>query len=125
MRDIKRARQLRGARTEAEQRLWQYLRGRRLGGLKFRRQHPILDYFVDFYCAEHGLVVELDGSQHLDRKSADASRSMTLEHRGLRVLRFWNDDVLARTDEVLSAIIAACEPHGSVAASQALRANGQ
>ena len=109
MRDTQRARQLRKSRTEAEHCLWQHLRGRRLGGLKFRRQYPILDYFVDFYCAEHGIVVELDGSQHLDGASQDVARTRTLERLGLRVLRFWNDDVLARTDDVLLVIVAACE----------------
>jgi len=110
MRDAQRARQLRKARTEAEHRLWQHLRGRRLGGLKFRRQYPILDYFVDFYCAEHGVVVELDGSQHLEGAPQDEARTRALERRGLRVLRFWNDDVLARTDDVLLVIVEACGP---------------
>ena len=108
MRDIPRARKLRCDRTDAEHRLWQHLRGRRLGGLKFRRQHPLGECFVDFYCAERGLVVELDGSRHLDSLQ-DAARTRTLEARGLRVVRFWNDDVLLRTEEVLDAIVVAAE----------------
>jgi very-short-patch-repair endonuclease len=103
------ARILRTRRTEAEHRLWQHLRARRLNGLKFRRQHPVGDYFIDFYCAELGLAIEIDGSQHLDETGKDAARTRGLEWRGLRVLRFWNDDVLARTDDVLAAILDAVE----------------
>jgi adenine-specific DNA-methyltransferase len=107
--DTKRCRSLRKQHTEAEHRLWIYLRGHRLAGLKFRRQHPIGPYFVDFYCAEARLVVEIDGSQHLDDVRYDERRTCTIEAAGLRVLRFWNDDVLARTDDVLDAIVAALD----------------
>ncbi len=105
--DTKRCRCLRNQHTEAEHRLWLRLRGHRLAGLKFRRQHPIGSYFVDFYCAEARLVVEVDGSQHLDDARCDERRTHALEAAGLQVLRFFNDDVLARTDEVLEAIVAA------------------
>jgi very-short-patch-repair endonuclease len=115
--DTKRCRHLREQRTHAELRLWQHLRGHRLQGLKFRRQHPIGPYFVDFYCAEARLVVEVDGSQHIDDAQYDARRTGVLEAHGLRVLRFWNDDVLARTDEVLDAIVAALHsPHPALRA---------
>jgi very-short-patch-repair endonuclease len=110
--DTKRCRCLREQRTEAEHRLWQRLRGHRLAGMKFRRQHPVGPYFVDFYCAEARLVVEVDGSQHMDAVRYDERRTLAIQAAGLRVLRFWNDDVLARTDAVLEAIAAALgSPH--------------
>jgi very-short-patch-repair endonuclease len=115
--DTKRCRDLREQRTQAELRLWQRLRGHRLHGLKFRRQHPVGPYFVDFYCAEARLVVEVDGSQHIEDSRYDGRRTYALEARGLRVLRFWNDDVLARTDEVLEAIVEALRsPHPALRA---------
>lgn len=77
--------------------------------MKFRRQHPAGPYFVDFYCAEARLVVEVDGSQHLLDATCDERRTHALDAAGLRVLRFWNDDVLARTGDVLEAIIAALD----------------
>ena len=105
--DTQRCRCLREQRTEAEHRLWQCLRGHRLAGMKFRRQHPVGPYFVDFYCAEARLVVEVDGSQHIGDARYDERRTLAIESAGLRVLRFFNDDVLARTDDVLEAIVAA------------------
>ena len=80
------AKTLRREMTDAEQALWFRLRGGRLDGLKFRRQHPVPPYIVDFYCVEAKLVVELDGSQH--GPEADAVRSQCLERQGLQVLRF-------------------------------------
>jgi very-short-patch-repair endonuclease len=105
--DHSRERNLRHAQTDAEARLWHHLRGRRLEGHKFRRQHKITAYFVDLVCAEASLIVELDGGQHAERKSYDAARTAALEAAGYRVIRFWNDDVLARTDAVLSEILRA------------------
>ena len=102
--DATRARHLRAARTDAEHRLWQHLRGRRLLDVKFRRQVQVGPFFVDFVSHEAGLAIELDGSQHLDAPAYDAARTRVLERQGLRVLRFWNDDVLARTADVLDAI---------------------
>ena len=89
--------------TDAEQTLWYRLRGGRLNGWKFRRQHPIPPYIVDFYCMEARLVVELDGSQHSEE--VDAVRTMALERQGLMVLRFWDNQVLASMDDVLSEIL--------------------
>ncbi|MFK2873982.1 endonuclease domain-containing protein [Dyella lipolytica] len=80
------SRDLRQAKTEAEQKLWYYLRGRRLGGYKFRRQHSVPPYVVDFYCDVKRLVVELDGSQH--NAQVDVKRTRYLESQGLEVLRF-------------------------------------
>ncbi|MBL0029288.1 MAG: endonuclease domain-containing protein [Rhodanobacteraceae bacterium] len=97
-------RQLRSGQTEAETRLWHRLRSGRLSGWKFRRQHRIGPYIVDFVCLAHALVVELDGSQHLEAADYDTARTLYLESAGYRVLRFWNDDALARMDVVLEAI---------------------
>ena len=102
---------LRHRQTEAERVLWQHLRNRRLQGWKFRRQHRVGRYITDFACLERLLVVELDGSQHLDAAEHDAARTRFLETRGFRVLRFWNDDVLRKMDGVLDAISIALAPH--------------
>jgi very-short-patch-repair endonuclease len=99
------ARALRNTATDAEQALWRYLRGRQLQGLKFRRQYPIAGYIADFACVEAKLVIELDGGQHTDQAPYDAERTRKIECNGFRVLRFWNDDVLLRTAEVLDEII--------------------
>ncbi|HEY2396264.1 MAG TPA: endonuclease domain-containing protein [Rudaea sp.] len=96
------ARSQRAARTDAESRLWFYLRAGRLAGLKSRREHPFPPYVVDFYCAGSRLVAELDGSQHTD--AADAARTAALERQGLRVIRFWDNDGLEQTNSVLVAI---------------------
>ena len=106
-----RERRLRRDQTEAERVLWQHVRDRRLLGWKFRRQRRVGPYFADFTCTEGHLIVELDGSQHLDAVEHDAARTRFLETRGFRVLRFWNDDVLRETDAVLDAIAAALAPH--------------
>ena len=97
------ARLFRQCMTEAEVRLWYRLRDRRLLGCKFRRQVPVGPYIVDFICFEHGLVVELDGSQHLDAR-ADAVRDALLTGAGFTILRFWNNEALANTDAVCDAL---------------------
>ncbi|WP_153109085.1 endonuclease domain-containing protein [Propionivibrio limicola] len=97
---------LRNRMTDAEQRLWHRLRGRQLAGCKFRRQHPFLDYVLDFVCLEKSLVVEVDGGQHLESES-DRLRDQRLAEAGLRVLRFWNHEVLQETDAVLDVILEA------------------
>jgi very-short-patch-repair endonuclease len=102
-RSLEAARRLRTASTDAEQRLWHHLRSGRLDGLKFRRQHPIPPYVADFYCDALKLVIELDGSQHTPH--TDSTRQRALESRGLKILRFWSHDALARTDEGLEAIL--------------------
>ena len=96
------ARRLRESSTDAERRLWQCLRGGQLDGLKFRRQHPIPPYVVDFYCDALKLVVELDGSQHTEQ--ADRARTTVFESRGLTILRFWDNEVLTQIDAVVEAI---------------------
>ncbi|MDR3445201.1 MULTISPECIES: endonuclease domain-containing protein [unclassified Dyella] len=105
--NLDRARSLRVGQTDAEQLLWHRLRNRRLQGWKFRRQHQIDQYIVDFLCPDAGLIVELDGGQHGDQMAYDDARSKKLSGMGYRVLRFWNNDVLKNTDSVLEAILEA------------------
>ena len=96
------AKRLRRDMTDAERRLWRHLRAARLEGFKFRRQHPVPPYVLDFCCVEVGLAIELDGSQHSEAR--DASRSRYLESQGWRIVRFWDNDVLNKTDAVVEAI---------------------
>lgn len=98
------ARQLRHRSTKAEQQLWRALRNRQIAGAKFRRQHAIGAYIVDFVCLERKLVIEVDGGQHLQQVEHDEKRTAFLESKGLRVLRFWNHDVLQQTTVVLEVI---------------------
>ncbi len=102
------ARQLRINMTDAERRLWSALRGRRLEGYKFRRQHPLGVYILDFACVEHRLVIEADGGQHADTQYDDR-RSAWLESQGWRVIRFWNNDILANTAGVVEVILKALQ----------------
>jgi len=99
------ARKLRHEMTEAEARLWHELRGRRLDGIKFRRQVPVGSYVADFLCADAMLIVEIDGSQHAEAER-DRIRAANLVACGFRVLRFWNDDVLRDMRGVCETIIA-------------------
>ncbi len=99
------ARSLRRTQTDTEAKLWGHLRGRRLDGLKFRRQVPIAGYITDFACVDAKLIIELDGSQHADREEADASRTEALQRVGYDVIRFWNADVMENMDGVLSTIL--------------------
>ena len=100
------ARKLRAAATDAEIRLWSRLRREQLDGFRFRRQQPIGSYVVDFFCPEAKLIIEIDGGQHADSIS-DEHRTHWLEAHGYRVLRFWNNDVLANTEGVLLRILEA------------------
>jgi very-short-patch-repair endonuclease len=93
---------LRRNSTDAENRLWYYLRGRRLEGAKFIRQFQIGPHIADFACRDAHLAIELDGGQH--SPDADAPRTKSIEGFGYRVIRFWNNDVLTSTEEVLEAI---------------------
>src|SRR6187401_1889012 len=102
-------RSLRTGQSDAEAKVWFHLRDRRLLGLKFRRQHAIGPYTVDFVCPDRALVIELDGGQHSERVAYDEARTRFLESRGYRVLRFWNDDALARTQAMLESIVAALQ----------------
>jgi very-short-patch-repair endonuclease len=107
-----RARQLRLNQTDAEGKLWTVLRARRLSGAKFRRQHPIGSYIVDFCCLEYALVIELDGGQHATQVEADQNRTIFLEQNGYTVLRFWNHEVLQNIEAVVTQITEALKnPH--------------
>jgi very-short-patch-repair endonuclease len=107
------ARALRERSTEAERLMWSKLRDRRLVGHKFRRQHPLGPYVVDFACVERNLVVELDGGQHASAVEADLQRTRALGKLGFRVVRFWNNDVLDNPDGVLRAIAEALSGEGT------------
>jgi very-short-patch-repair endonuclease len=102
------AKPLRRSLTDAERKLWRRLRGASLGA-KFRRQHPYLNYVLDFVCLERKLVVELDRSQHLDSVS-DVERDRVLAAAGFRVLRFWSNQVFEEIDAVTEQIFAAANP---------------
>lgn len=101
---------MRHSATDAESLMWQILPARRFMDLKFRRQHVIKPYIVDFYCHEIGLVVELDGSQHAlpEHQIYDAKRTEFLDALGLTVVRYWNHDVLSRMDVVLEDLWMKC-----------------
>jgi very-short-patch-repair endonuclease len=97
------ARRLRKELTPVEQKLWAYIRDDQLG-VNFRRQHAIGNYIVDFVCIKRKLIIELDGSQHLDQHEYDAKRTMYLQSQGYEVLRFWNNDVMKDINDVIKAI---------------------
>ncbi len=100
------ARKLRRRSTEAERLLWRHLRNRSLDDIKFRRQHPLGRYIVDFVSLEKRLIVELDGGQHAQLSIArdDRKRQQQLEEMGFRVLRFWDNDVLTNIEGVVEVI---------------------
>ncbi len=101
-----RARSMRTLPTDAERRLWCYLRNSQLGGWRFRRQHPIPPYILDFACLEVCVAVEVDGGQHAD-SGYDEARMAFLTERGWRVLRFWNTDVLRNPEGVAAHVLEA------------------
>ena len=97
---------LRAARhipTPAEEKLWAAIRNRKLG-VKFRDQHPIDAYYVDFYCVEAGLAIELDGSVHDTQKEEDQERQLFIEANNIRVIRFTNDEVMKNLPQVIRTI---------------------
>lgn len=105
---IERARQLRETPTHAEAFLWGKLRKKQVGGLKFRRQHIIHAYIVDFYCPQAKLVVEVDGSIHDEQEEYDHERRADLESLGFAVIRFRNEEITGEIEMVLAAIYDAC-----------------
>ena len=107
-----RAGELRHSPTEAETKLWSRLRAHRLGDIHFRRQYAIGRYIVDFCAPRRKLIIEVDGSQHLDQREYDAKRTAFLEGHGYRVLRFWNNDILKDIESVLRAIDLALQAKG-------------
>ena len=108
------ARRLRKEMTLSERTLWSRLRRKQLRGVQFYRQKPIGSYIVDFYVPESKLVVEVDGSQHLDstHEPNDAERDLYLESAGLQILRFNNIQVLQELDAVVDVILRALEAAG-------------
>ena len=100
------ARAMRHESTWAEKTLWRQLRNRKLEGLKFRRQQPLGSYILDYYCAEKGLVVELDGGQHdiPEERDYDLRRTQFLSDEGLEVIRFWNSQIRENLPWVLELI---------------------
>ncbi len=102
-RTLEHAQCLRNASTDAENKLWQRLRSGQLNSLKFRRQHSIPPYIMDFVCLKARIIIELDGCQHDDEQ--DAARTRFLEAKGFKVIRFWDNEVLQQPDAVLEAIL--------------------
>ena len=105
---IERSRELRRNATVPEARLWKALRDRRLGAVKFRRQHAIGPFIADFHCMRLALVIELAGDSHIGRAAYDANRQRYLEALGPRVLRMSNDDVLGNLEGVMDQIDREC-----------------
>jgi very-short-patch-repair endonuclease len=99
-----RAGELRKELTPAERKLWAYLRGDKLNGVNFRRQHAIGNFIVDFVSINDRLIIELDGSQHLDQEEYDVERTRYLESQDYKVIRFWNDKVMNDIEGVIRAI---------------------
>jgi very-short-patch-repair endonuclease len=100
--------ELRTEPTPAERKLWAYLRGDKLG-VNFRRQHAIGKYIPDFCSPKAKLVIEMDGSQHLEQEEYDTERTKYLESQGYKVIRFWNNDVMNNIEGVILAIMYALE----------------
>ncbi len=116
-------RQLRAGQTEAERLTWNMVRGRRLGGYKFRRQHRFGDYILDFYCPELRLGIELDGEHHFTEggKLGDEIRTRYLAEQGITIIRFENHDVIANPTVVAETVLA----YASSLSPQATQASGE
>jgi len=110
-----RARYLRKSATDCERILWRHLRNRKFAAYKFRRQHPLDPYVLDFYCPALKLAIELDGSDHdtRAREKRDQSREEFLSEQGIAIIRFWNHQVREELDSVLDAIWLALENRGN------------
>jgi very-short-patch-repair endonuclease len=98
--DTNRARELRRDVSRAERKVWQFLRGRGIGGAKFRRQYPIGSYFADFACLSRKLVIEVDGDHHAFQVEADARRTAAMQREGWRVVRFWANEVVQNPEGI-------------------------
>jgi len=94
----------RNNQTDAEKLLWSHLRRKQIDGLKFRRQYPIANYILDFYCSEKKLAIELDGSQHMQNSGYDEKRAQILQKHNIEIMRFWDNEVLQNIDGVLQVI---------------------
>ena len=111
--------------TDAEAKLWNRLRNNQLLGAKFRRQVPIGSFIADFCCRDPKLVVEVDGSQHTERATQDASRTRVLAEHGYAVVRFWDNEVLQDIDGVLEAIVGEVTRRTLAPSPSPLRAPGR
>jgi very-short-patch-repair endonuclease len=111
---FQRARESRHEPTTAEAKLWAYLRAHRFAEVHFRRQHAIGPYSVDFAAPRCKLIIEVDGSQHLDQEEYDAERTAFLEAKGYHVVRFWNGDVMNKTEEVMGIMLEELEKYASL-----------
>ncbi|KKQ77713.1 MAG: hypothetical protein A3A96_03795 [Candidatus Zambryskibacteria bacterium RIFCSPLOWO2_01_FULL_39_39] len=102
-----RRRELRANQTDAEKKLWEFLRGKRFHGLKFHRQFSIGAYILDFYCPQIRLGIELDGSIHTKNKSVlyDKDRGSVLQTSNVNLIRFWNNEVENDIERVLEKIL--------------------
>ena len=108
------SRELRHNQTEAEARLWRFLRAHQANNVHFRRQHAIRNYVVDFCAPRPKLVIEVDGGQHLEQETYDRERTEFLQSKGYTVLRFWNNDVIKDVEEVMRIILDTLEVNGTV-----------
>jgi len=99
-----RSRELRKNQTDAELVIWKLLRGKRLSGHKFRRQHPFSPYIVDFVCLKSKLIIELDGGQHAEAVEYDKERTAFLEAKSYTVIRFWNNEIMTNREGVYDVI---------------------
>ena len=104
------ARTLRRNMTDAENRMWYYLRSRRLAGYKFVRQHTIGKYIVDFICRDKNLIIEIDGGQHMGAATYDMRRTEYLEGLGYQIFRVWNHEVFNNIEGVTRQILHLIEP---------------
>jgi len=105
---LRNARALRNNGTDAEGVLWKQLRSAQVAGVKFRRQEPVEGYIVDFLSYSPKLIVELDGSQHLENRRYDAERTACLQLNGFEVLRFWDNEVFKNLEGVVEVIRLHC-----------------
>jgi len=103
----KKAKELRKSMTVAEELLWNRLKNNKLGGLKFRRQHPLDIFIADFYCHQRKLIIEIDGGIHegAEQKEYDEGRTYSLEVKGFKILRFRNEEVINNIENVLLKIL--------------------
>ncbi len=102
---VTKSRILRKRATPAETILWEEIRNRKLGGLKFRRQYPVLGFILDFYSAERSLGIELDGSIHDSQKEYDEWREKLIQEKGIRIVRFSNQEIVENLEEVKRKIL--------------------
>jgi len=106
---LKQRKYLRQNSTNPEKTIWQKLRNRQIGGFKFKRQYNIGKFIVDFYCDEIKLIIEIDGDIHAYQKEEDKKRQLFLENRGLRIIRYTNNEVKTNLLGVLEDILRKCE----------------